>query len=262
MSIVQSSDITTYMQVAGFTLTAAQSAFLTLMQPMIEAAVQRFVGYEIAQATYTEYHPERPPQPYLDGDDLVVGWEMVGGTAMPRLRGDRSGAVIQLRRIPARVIVSVYENPAAWGTGVADGSWPTASLVPTNTYYIDESEVQLSWTGQLYRFAGVWSQAHRSVQVTYTAGLTAGELAGTSGNSELMQAGPVFKIGVLMALQEILLNVLTKSKFVQMGAIFQSFSIPGMSGSIAIPTPETYVLPKAVKQLLEDYINYSRKYGR
>jgi hypothetical protein len=262
MAILRSGDVAAFLSVSGVTLTTAQNTFLTLVQPMIEGAVQRFLNYEVAQATYTEFHPERPPQPYLDGDDLVVGWEMVGATAMPRLRGDRSGAVLQLRRIPVRDILVVNENPAAWGTGVEDGDFPAADIVDPTSYYVDESEAGLSWTGQVYRFGGVWSQAHRSVQVQYTAGFTAGELAGTSGNSELMLWGPQIRLAVLIAIQDLFLKMLTRSKMIQLGGVMGSFSIPGIGGSFASMRTEGYSLPPESKQLLEQFVNYSRIYGR
>jgi len=179
VSIVPAADRAAWFQAAkGVTLTAAQVTFLDYLQPMVEQVVCQVCGYQFEAGTYTEYLPapgaERPPLEF----GIDVGWDRVGGVVMPRSRMDPSSGFLQLTRLPARSVTSVYENLAAWTTGATDGDWPAASLLPTTAYRLDMTRPGMSKSGRLIRAVGSWLTSPRCVKVTYAYGYSAGEFGG------------------------------------------------------------------------------------
>lgn len=196
MALVTSAERLAWFQSArGVTLTAAQTTFLDLIQPWVEQACYLVIGYPVEQATFTEFLPassgERPPLEF----GIDVGWDRIGGVVMPRSRMDPSSGVLQLTRLPVRSVTSVYENLGAWTTGVTDGYWPTASLLPATGYRLDMSEPGLSRNGRLIRTVGSWLTTPRCVKVTYVAGYASGEISGGTA-SGTFGPGPL-KMAVL-----------------------------------------------------------------
>lgn len=183
-TIVQTADITAWFQAAkNVTLTSAQNVFLALIQPWVETVVGRVVGYEFVQGTYTEFLPptggERQPIEF----GIDIGWDMVGGVAMPRSRMDPGASVLQLTKVPVRSVASVYENLAAWVAGTPNGDWPTA--LPARSYRLDMSEPDLCKNGQLIRLVGSWITSPRCVKVTYTFGYTQAEIDASYGDIKM-----------------------------------------------------------------------------
>ena len=136
--------------------------------------------YKKKKGTYTKYHPFRPKADPMDS--LIEGWELQGNRAVAYGSGIGNNRVLQARQLPVRSVVSLYENIGAWDT--AGGSWPAASLlVEGNDFQIDydPGSSQMGWTGFIFRRSGSWSEAPRSIKLTYVAGLTAAELDVTTG---------------------------------------------------------------------------------
>lgn len=186
MAIVTSTERNAYLTVAkGVSLSAPWLAFLDMIQPWVEKAVEKVVGYKIEQTSFTEFLPaaggERPPVEF----GVDIGFDLIGGMAVPRSRVDPAGSVLQLSRLPARSIVSVYENLSAWSTGAANGYWPASSLLPAQTYRLDFTEPGISPSGRLIRVVGAWSSTPRSVKVTYTAGVSEDELGSDHSDYKL-----------------------------------------------------------------------------
>lgn len=170
---------------AGITLTAAHQAFLNTLQPQVEQVCWKVIGYNPAQATYTEFYPgpqaQRPPLNF----GIDIGWDMVGNVAMPRSRTDLTEGAIVLKTLPVRSVGAVYENLAAWTGGDANGNWPAASLLPATAYRLDMEEEGLCKSGRLYRTVGGWPSTPRCVKVTYTAGWTQAEIDDTQADLKL-----------------------------------------------------------------------------
>jgi len=176
---------------------------------------------------------------------------------MPRNIGDRSLATLRLRNTPVRSITSIYENPGAFGT--TPPSWPDACLLPSNVYYLDSPDMDLCWTGKVYRQLGLWSTTPRCIKVTYTAGLSSGEIDANF---------PGIKMAVMIWLAKEYISALMRGKFAQMGGIQSSVSIEGFStasmnpmsmGVASFQTPSA--IPPEAHAYIRQYINLSRYFG-
>jgi hypothetical protein len=142
---------------------------LAQVQPMAENAVKEYVGYDIEQATYTEFLPSSDS--YGDREPLVDRYEGISGGRFAPVYGRRRNR-LRVSQLPLRSLTSVHENPPAWET--AGGDWPVTSLLLEGTgFRVDWREPGISWSGKLVRLANGWPVESRSVKVTYVAGLTA-----------------------------------------------------------------------------------------
>ncbi len=199
-------------------------AFIDMMQPLIEQAIQNAIGFNIAKQDYTEYYPQQPINSRLDGDELVVGFELIGGKAVAITRGESSRSAMLLRNIPVRPpIISVAENPGAWD--VAGGDWPATSILPTNAYYLDQMDANYCWTGILWRSHGVWDSSIRSIKIVYTAGLTP---------TEISQIFPEITLATLVSIENAFLTCKIRSLFGATGGI-SSTGIPDFNVSFRNP---------------------------
>lgn len=155
-------------------VTDAQLAMVARMQGPVEAAIKKYLHIDIEQATYTEFLPRQNNNaPIYPGG--IGGYDVIGNKAFPWSYS--SSDRLQLKQSPVRSVLSVYEDPTAYG-GQADGSFPESSLLlPGKDYYLDIDDSGFSTSGQLIRI-GVWSGMPRSIKVTYVAGYTPAELAG------------------------------------------------------------------------------------
>lgn len=155
------------------TPTAAETALLNILKPMAEDAVREAVGYSITQDTYTHFLPE------FDEDGLEVDRiDVVNDRVVFDYRGATNKLFAPER--PIRSITSIYRDCAAYG-GQGSSDFPASSLLTAGTdYYVDYVSSGVSWSGMLVAIVGSWPTRSRTVKVTYVAGLTAGELAGTT----------------------------------------------------------------------------------
>lgn len=178
--------IFTYMGTQTSSATSEDVALVNLLTPVATSMIKDEVGHEIELATFKEYHPDSMVAPVED--ELVDGYEVIGGRVVPRgPRGQKARAIIQLRNIPVREIVSVYEAPAAWdqyppewpgGTQLTEGQHFRVDYDNENNPGISSTYTRLSWTGHLIRRVGIWSPIGRCVKITYKAGFTDAELSG------------------------------------------------------------------------------------
>ena len=178
MAIVSLSDYATTLNVsAGDTVLAA-------LQPSIDAAVTRILRYDPEQSSHTEFHPRRAHT--HQGTGARGQWESDGTRAfwISRYGNTRTSDVLQLRHLPIRGTVTVYEERGALA-GQKSGSFASDTELTAGTnYWIDASEADgdgalLSRSGQLIRRGSSWPDELGSVKVTYTAGFTSAEFAGT-----------------------------------------------------------------------------------
>jgi hypothetical protein len=180
MALVSPTERNAWFQAApGVVLTATQIAFLDLIQPWVERVIYSVIGYTLEAGTATEFLPpsggQKPPIEF----GIDIGWDLVGGVAMPRSRMDPANSLLALSYLPVRSITSVYENISAWVQGDSNGTWPSSSLLPASAYRLDYSEAGLCSTGLLLRTVGTWTTVPRCVKVTYSYGYSGGEIAGT-----------------------------------------------------------------------------------
>lgn len=224
MPIVDNIELLKYLQASGAVVTSAAQAMLSMIQPMIESMIAQRLGYNPAQATYTEFYPSNDSNAYYADDNQIgANYDMVNSVVVTHPRGTRQQKFLALRALPARSITSVYENYAAWYTGVDGGEWPVTSLLPSNCYYLDLNRAGLSWTGQLVKVMGVWPGALRTVKVTYVAGLTAAELATTHSG---------IKMAALTAITEAYAEVMSRGLSANFGGKVQSIGIEDFSLSL------------------------------
>lgn len=258
MSIVNPVEVMAYLQAStGTTVSAELREALTMLQPMVEAEVKRVIGYDIEQATYTEFYPEQESTSQLDGEQLVVGYELSqpGGVLIPKQRGDKSLATLRLRQLPVRSVTSIYENPSAIGTD-AD-QFPAATLLPANSYKLDKVDASFCLTGKVFRVYGLWSMQPRVIKVTYVAGYTAAEITALFAPA---------KMAVLIAMAYEAAAAVARARMAQMGGQVASVSIEGFSTSFVATSPgafngQGYSLPPEASARLAPWVNISRYFG-
>lgn len=165
----------------------AGDAVLAQLQTAIDKAVERFLRYNPVQATRTEYHPRVAHQQPSMGNRGV--WDSDGSRAFwtSRYGNTRTSDVIQLKHLPVRGAPTIYEERGALA-GQKAGSFDSDTELTSGTqFWLDASEADgdatiLSRSGQVIRRGSVWPDEMGSVKVTYTAGYTASEFAGTASS--------------------------------------------------------------------------------
>jgi hypothetical protein len=262
MSILTTADITNY---TGKKQTDPDFALLTWLQPMVEQLVKDFVGYQIEQATFVEWYPDRVLSNVRD--ELVDGapYEIVGGRAVQYGLLGLNAQTIQLRQLPVRSITAIHENPAAWQVANPPDFPNSTKLTEGLDYNVDWREPQnadkISWTGHVYRLTGAWYMspwAHRTIQVTYVAGFTANEMA-----SPGMQHASRPKLAALVSLQKFFKEMKAQQDDGVTGAsggAYSSESIAGYSINYADALQNRglqYDLPAAAKRILEPVMRMS-----
>jgi len=224
MSLVTDSDILAYIQINDKCLTPSMRALVTRVRVKAENLVKQYVGYNIEQAEHVELLPAKVLSLRSDGDSTAGGFDMIGGTVVPRYTFPNTRREMVLGQLPVRSIESIYDNPAAYN--VADGQWPATSLLPTNAYFLDRDyENEPSWSGIVYRNVGTWSVSTRTIRVSYTAGLTAAELRDTYTE---------FGHAVQVTAAKMLADIAARSNMARTGAgPMQSVSVEDFSASYA-----------------------------
>ena len=208
MSLATDNDVLAYVQVNDRCLTESMRQLVKKVRQKAENLVKQYVGYNIERATYVEYLPAKTLSIRAEGDLTSVGFDLIGGTVVPRSTFPTSRREIVLQQLPVWSIEAAYDNPAAYNT--AEGDWPTGSQLPTNAYFLDrDMEDGPCWSGILYRNVGSWGIAARSIRIEYTAGLTAQQLA--TEYTEFNQA-------VLVTCAKMLADIAARSNMVRTGA--------------------------------------------
>lgn len=171
MALITSLDALAF--IGESTPTSAQLVAMDVIRPLAEDAVKQYVGYSIEQATHTHYLPEDSTyQGELVGYDVINNRVYEEYSCGPRF--------LYVPERPLRSITSIFEDPSAEG-GQASGDFGVSTeLTAGLDFYIDYTVAGVSWSGRLERIVTNWSTKRRTVKVTYVAGLTAGELAGTT----------------------------------------------------------------------------------
>lgn len=262
MAILTNDEILTHLQLTGV-ITSLQQAVLTQLRPACERLVKEFVGYEIEQASHTEYLPTFNRS--IEGDQLVEGYEGSPAGAIPAYWGSSDGRIMYLTQLPVRSVTSLYENLSAWST--AGGSWPAANLLSEGPDFWIDYDSSLSggdvcWSGALIRQYGVWPRERRTVKITYVAGLSADELDfdGRYG---------IFKQAALLTAQvnfmEALSNTLNESTGGPgtgvVGESLDGWSVQYLTSAVENLYSMKAILPDKVREMMQPYVSVSRFVG-
>lgn len=157
--------VTDFITAAGGTVTANTTALVTIIAPQADRAIKDFVGYEIEQATYAEYHPTKGLRGRMDGATEEFALQP-GGSVMPFSAAVPAMRELVLQQLPVRSITSILE-----------GAYPPSAVLDSSQYQQEFDIADFNWSGCLYRLYGGWNRAFQSTLVNYVAGLTTGELA-------------------------------------------------------------------------------------
>ena len=165
-------------------------ALVSMLQPLVEFDIKTYLGYDPEQSTYTEYIPAGECYRYFDTS--LATFDIIGNNRIGSWAIDHSK--IQVRNVPLRSVISVYEDPGAFA-GDAPGSFSSGTLLTEGThFYVDWDEPGISRSGMLVK-VGAWPMVARSVKVTYVGGYTADELNGKASYS--VNASPI-KFAILV----------------------------------------------------------------
>ena len=142
------------------------------------AAIEKFLGYCPVQATYTD--ALLPCQEKFVNTARDGHWNSNGQQAF--WDGDAGeGEKLFIPNIPLRSITSLYEDRTA-RAGAGPSAFPASSeLTEGDDFYIDaDSDGGISLSGIIYRVGFGWPTRARTVKLTYVAGYSEAELAGTA----------------------------------------------------------------------------------
>ena len=184
-TICKPSEVATYLGLAS-TATDAQMALIEMLQPMVDAAIKTFLGYEVVLNNYEHILP--------DTDLFQIGYDNIGypiDVIQNRIAYGMPGQplILQLPEIPVRSVQALYADyTAAGGQNPGDFAANTA-LVQGTDYYVDYDGVLptqqvpfmtgVCWSGHLKRWlGGVWPMRQRTMLVKYTAGISPDEFDG------------------------------------------------------------------------------------
>jgi hypothetical protein len=169
MAIMTSAELATYLGVS----TNANTAIAALWA---QRAAEEYVGYELERQSILEYYPQ--------AGERHIGDRFVDEQHLP------SRPCIDKLYLRGRPVVSaglvVHEDRKAYA-GQGTDPFPASTLLTLGEDYIlDRYNSGVSRTGKLVRLTGGWSDVSGSIQVTYTFGYTANELAGdiSGGNPD------------------------------------------------------------------------------
>lgn len=266
MSICTDEDVVKYFGAGGRPFPPALAPLITTVRNSAENLIKDFVGYNVEFAQYTEYHPAKKLNQRFDGDETSQGFDLIGGTVLPRATFPTARRELVLFQLPVRSIVSIYDNPAAYN--LSPPSWPASSLLPANAYFIDSDYVDeitgyaMCMSGIIYRNVGSWGVFPRTVKITYNAGFTADELA---------TRYTMFAEAVKQTCAYAFLSQVAHSKAVGQGGLMSAVSIEdfsvtfakmseGVIGSLLGNGVTCASIPATACQLLRDYRNVARDF--
>lgn len=170
-----------------------EEALVAMVHPLVEQAVKDFVGYQIEQATYTHYLPERSRE--LEPDPRLWDYDAAGGRVLTTQHaGSRNATELLLPELPVRSVTTLYEDSGAYGDQGATDFASSTLLTEGTHFWRDVDASGLGCSGILHRIGSYWPARSRTVKVTYTAGYTQAELSTGIASA--------IKLAVLKAIQK------------------------------------------------------------
>lgn len=229
---------------------AASDTLVPMLRPLVEKVIQDRIGWKVEQDEYTRYYPT--------GARGAVPERFPGRFGVVPMNGSR----LQVIRLHHKfVLVSglqVWESAAAYygqATAFGDGNLLTVG----SHYVLDTEEATVSESGHLRRLSRFWPRQPGSVQVTYTAGFTAEELAGTGGTTDASD----IRFAVHMLFQKAYREMTSWKKSSTTGAAgpIESETVPGYSyklnsAATAAALGFAKLIPTSVDELIHKYRRY------
>lgn len=241
------------------------------LQPIGDQLICDFLGWQVGGGTELQEFTEWYPEAELGNlrDDLVdnAPWDIIGGRAVQYGMNALNSQIIQVKQLPMRKIVQLWQNPSAWNV-VNPPSFPDNTKLTEGIDYIADysapvpgGTTKISWSGQIRALTGAWYVSPwtgRTVQVTYQAGFTADELR-TAANF------PAFYPRVRLASCQTTMKLVKEAEAQQKsgngapGGVVTNFSLADFSvgydaESQRAITGLELVLPRSAMRLLEPYM--------
>jgi len=240
----------------------SDDAILPYIRRPIEKAVKAFLRWNPERHTVTKYYPKgQVGGEYSNwpGENVAGGeetWPKRGSGIVNTVGG--LSTVLQLDDkfvIPSGL--TVYETAGAY-MGQVSSSWTLLTL--GTHYWLDLDDANFCETGHLVRLNASWPKQPGSVKVTYSAGFTAAQLAGTDSDYDASDIRLATFIAVQKAYNEIKTNRPNTSTGRAAGPIV-SETIDGYSYTLAQSSAVAQfgfaqALPLASKKLLQRYRSY------
>lgn len=217
-------------------------------------AVRKHLGYDPTYQSHTEYYPLPYSYPYPQS----YQWDISGDRAVTRRTSQASSSELQLRHLPVRSVVSVYEDVNG-RAGQSTDPFPADTLLTAGTDYWLNLDESVLCTDGILRAAGTWPSEPGSVKVAYAAGYTAAEIHGQSTAVDATPIGEAVlyeacrRVRRMMTSKKITgigipAGVVTSERLGDYGYTLDPGSAALLMGSGDL-TPET-------KEKLSPYVNY------
>ena len=145
---------------------ATKLAVVAALYPWVERLVNKAVGWDLEQATHTEYYPKTERGGEYD--------------AFTQMEGGRSDVLALLHKWVRPSGLVVYEQVGAYAGQVAGAFGSDTVLTLGSDYILELDTDNVCKSGHVRRLGRRWPKQIGSVKVTYTAGFTAAEFAGTA----------------------------------------------------------------------------------
>lgn len=241
---------------------ARDKDLFNLLLPIGVGMIRDFVGFQIDQATFTEWYPDRQIHPLHNAlvDDADRGADLydVSGNQVVQYGTGGNNQAFAVRNLPLRSITFLWENANA-----SDTVPPTFSdehkLTEGQHYVVDYSQSGLSWTGLIFRKSGSWpfQGSHRPIQVQYVAGFT---------EAEIKAQFPMARWALMITLRKLISEAKANEENELTGAAggpitaehLDSWGANYDTTSMARNLGLSETLPVGAKKALEPYVNYAR----
>lgn len=157
-----------------------------------EGSVLRYLHYNPAQNTHTEFYPQMDFA--LRGRDFV--WETDNQNAFIRDLASAATNELQIKNLPIRSIISLHIDFDA-RSGSRAGSFPDPAKIEGDDFWpnwdsLDSLGEKICRDG-IIRSIGRWPSISGSVKLIYVAGYTKTELR---GQDTVIDASPIFDVTV------------------------------------------------------------------
>ena len=183
-TICSTAEVLTYLGLAS-NATDAQRGLVEMLMPLTDAAIKSFLGWNVIQTTYTHLLPDIDLFA-ISYNDLGIPVDVVANRINYAFPG--WPVILQAPEIPLRSVTSLYADYSSLG-GQNSSDFPANTLQVQGTdFYVDFDGAlpsdtipytsEISWTGHIRRWIGVWPARQRAIKLTYVAGFTPDEIDG------------------------------------------------------------------------------------
>lgn len=228
------------------TIADADAAWIDMVQPLVEAAIQDFLQVEIEKKVHTEILPAQ--QIVEDHDIRISDYERVSSGVVAAVRAVGGLTFLHLKNTPVFYEgLEVREDYSAPFVAPAS-AFPTTTRLTYGTHYwldITREQPRMSETGILRRY-GRWPGIPRCVKVVYSSGWTDTEL--NNGFAGAVKMAVILTMALLYKGRERRNNPKLNPDSESIGKYSYSASNPGIvavaNGAIMLPAVAMQLLAK------------------